>query len=270
MAKLIHYTPAQLFGPQAATPEGQFWTIADLHRAVQRWYGVEYRGRNSYTELYARCGFSFQRPAKVYKSHHHEKVAEFEELIEKKVLDRAQEAPEAVYLAGDEASLYLQTTTMAVWAPRGQTPVIRSDMQRDKVNFYGTLDLHTGKEIVLRTTEMNAQTSVQHLQQILAAFPGRPIVLCWDRATWHKRTVVGNFLEAHPRLEIVHFPIGAPDLNPQEQVWKATRRAVSHNHLTPKLPQLADQFEEHLEQSTFQSSFLHRYGYSAYVCPNSI
>ena len=186
------------------------------------------------------------------------------------MLDDAQNAPDTVYLASDEASLYLQTTTMAVWAPRGQTPVVRSDTQRDKVNFYGTLNLHTGQEIVLRTKEMNAQVSIQHLEQLLTAFPNRPIVLFWDRASWHKGPLIGRFLEAHPNLELVYFPVGAPDLNPQEHVWKATRRAVSHNHLTPKLPQLADQFEAYLGQSTFQSSFLHRYGYGAVVCPNSI
>lgn len=186
------------------------------------------------------------------------------------MLDDAQDAPDTVYLASDEASLYLQTTTMAVGAPRGQTPVVRSDTQRDKVNFYGTLNLHTGQEIVLRTKEMNAQVSIQHLEQLLTAFPNRPIVLFWDRATWHKGSRIDGFLTAHPNLEIVYFPVGAPDLNPQEHVWKATRRAVSHNHLTPKLPQLADQFEAHLGQSTFQSSFLHRYGYGAVVCPNSI
>ena len=173
------------------------------------------------------------------------------------MLDKAQDAPETVFLTTDEASLYLQTTTMAVWALRGQTPVVRSATQRDKVNFYGTLDLHTGREIVLRTTEMNAKASVQHLEQVLAAFPDHPIVLFWDRATWHKGPLVDKFLVAHPRLELVYFPVGAPDLNPQEHVWKATRRAVSHNHLTPKLPELADQFEEHLERSTFQSSFRH-------------
>ncbi len=82
--KLHSYTPAQLFGPQAATATGQFWTVEDLHQALLRWYGVEYRGRNSYTELLGQSGFSFQRPAKVYKSHNQEKVAEFDELVEKK------------------------------------------------------------------------------------------------------------------------------------------------------------------------------------------
>jgi transposase len=148
--------------------------------------------------------------------------------------------------------------------------VIRADTQRDKVNFYGTLDLHTGQEIVLRSEEMNAEVSVRHLEQILTAFPEHPIVLFWDRATWHKGKTVQQFLEAHPRLEVVYFPVGAPELNPQEHVWKATRQAVSHNHLLPKLPQLADHFETHLVQSTFPSTFLQRYAYGTIVCPNFI
>ena len=146
--------------------------------------------------------------------------------------------------------------------------MVRSDAQRDKVSFYGTLNLHTGQEIVRRTPQMNGTTSVEHLQQILATYPSQHIVLFWDRASWHKGAVVRQFLEAHPRLEVVYFPVAAPELNPQEHVWKATRRAVSHNHLVAKLPQLADQFEDHLVQSTFDSSFLHRYGYDAFRCPN--
>jgi hypothetical protein len=40
--------------------------------------------------------------------------------------------------------MYLQATTTAVWAPKGQTPVVRVHPGREKVNFYGTLNLHTG------------------------------------------------------------------------------------------------------------------------------
>ena len=37
-------------------------------------------------------------------------------------MDIAQTAPQTVILAEDEAALYLQATTMAAWAPPGQTP----------------------------------------------------------------------------------------------------------------------------------------------------
>ncbi len=62
-ARLHEYTPRALFGPQAATLDGQFWTVEDLQRAVERWYGVVYKSRSSYLHLFILCGFSYQRPA---------------------------------------------------------------------------------------------------------------------------------------------------------------------------------------------------------------
>ena len=67
-------------------------------------------------------------------------------------MDVLQDAPTTVILAEDEASLYLQTTRQSVWAPTGQTPVVRADPGRTKTNFYGTLDLLTGQEHAMRAT----------------------------------------------------------------------------------------------------------------------
>ena len=82
--RLQSYTPAMLFGPQAATKDGQFWTVADVHRALEAWYGVSYRAPNSYRQLLVTSGFSYQHPAKVFKSRRPAQVAEFEEAFEKK------------------------------------------------------------------------------------------------------------------------------------------------------------------------------------------
>jgi transposase len=87
-----------------------------------------------------------------------------------------------------------------------------------------------------------------------------PIVLLWDRAPWHSGQAIRDVLQANPRLQLIRFPVAAPDLNPQEHVWKATRRAVSHNHTMKRLPELADQFERYLTANTFESLFLDRYG----------
>ena len=171
-----------------------------------------------------------------------------------------------MFLAEDEASLYLQATTAAVWAPRGQTPVVRLHAGREKVNFYGTLNLHTGQEIAMQSDVMNSAATAQHLEQILDALPGVPLLLLWDRAPWHRGQPIQDVLAANPRLQIMWLPTATPDLNPQEHVWKATRCAVSHNHLTPRLPDLADQFEHHLASNTFESSFLDQYGYNS-ICP---
>ena len=162
--------------------------------------------------------------------------------------------------------MYLQATTMGVWSLRGLTPVVRVVPNRQKVGFYGTLNLKTGQELVTRTPEFNSATSAQHLELILETYPTVNILLFWDRAPWHGGEAVKTLLAANHRLEIVKFPVGAPDLNPQEQVWKQARRTVSHNHLLPKLEPLADEFENYLKTTTFQTNFLERYGYTL-VCP---
>jgi transposase len=169
-------------------------------------------------------------------------------------------------LAQDEASLYLQATLQLVWHPRGQTPVVTVDPGRDLVHFYGALNLHTGQEIAMPSPIMNAETTALYLHKLLLAYPDQPILLLWDRAPWHKGAPIRNLLQAHPRLELLALPPGAPDLNPQEHVWKAARAAISHNHQVPRLPQLAEQFLCYLNRTTFPSSLLELHGYNT-ICP---
>lgn len=82
--RLHTYHPDDLFGATAASASGQFWTVIDLIRAVEAWYGIRYARRDSYVQLFHRCGFSYQRPAKVYKSRSEAKVRAFEEELLKK------------------------------------------------------------------------------------------------------------------------------------------------------------------------------------------
>jgi transposase len=82
--RLRTYRPEQLFGAEATSSDGQFWTIADLARAVEQWYGVRYLRQSSYQQLLKRCGFSYQRPTKVYKSRSEAQVQAFEEDLLKK------------------------------------------------------------------------------------------------------------------------------------------------------------------------------------------
>jgi transposase len=80
---LDSYAPSQLFGAAACVGSGQFWTVGDLAQLVQREFAVSYKSETSLRELLAKCGFSYQRPAKQYKSRSVLKVAEFEEQLEK-------------------------------------------------------------------------------------------------------------------------------------------------------------------------------------------
>ena len=157
---------------------------------------------------------------------------------------------------------YLQASTLRVWAPVGQTPVVKCAANRDSTHFYGALNLQTGEETVLRSKWMNAGVTALFLSRILLTYPEAPIVMFWDRATWHKGEGIRSVLAANLRLELICFPAGSPELNPQEHVWKATREAVSHNHCRPNLSELAEEFETHLKTTKFPCSLLDKHGHS--------
>ncbi len=78
--KLHRYSPRDLFGKEA----GLYWSVEALRRAVARWYGVVYKQNASSHRLFKRYRFSYQRPAKVYKSRREEDVLDFEQRLEKK------------------------------------------------------------------------------------------------------------------------------------------------------------------------------------------
>lgn len=82
-AKLHQYTPRHLFGATTATPDGQFWTVPDLQRAVHQWYGISWNSPSSYRALFAACGLTYQRTQKVFKSRRESEVVAFEEQLEK-------------------------------------------------------------------------------------------------------------------------------------------------------------------------------------------
>ena len=177
------------------------------------------------------------------------------------MIDLAQEQVDTVIVAGDEASLYHQATLMRAWRAIGQTPLIKVTTQRTMTHFYGALNLASGQETVMRTAVMNSEVTTLFLLKLLAAYPERPILFLWDRAKWHLGAAVKALLKDNARLQILFFPPASPELNPQEHVWKATREAISHNHMQPNFATLADDFEQHLNNTAFPCSLLYQHNY---------
>jgi transposase len=62
-------TPRDVFSRKAATPVGLEWTVPDLYRLLRMWYGVTYRSRTSYYNLFDRLGLKAPREKnEVYQS----------------------------------------------------------------------------------------------------------------------------------------------------------------------------------------------------------
>lgn len=155
-------------------------------------------------------------------------------------------------------SAYLQATLARVWSPVGQTPSVRVNPQRECLHFYGGLDVVSGRQVALSLPKLDGENTIVFLEQVMQQFSGQPILILWDRATWHKGKV-REFVEQHPCLEMLYLPPGCPDLNPQEHVWKQTRAAVGHGYDYPHLAALRQAFQSYLEQTRFHFQWITKY-----------
>lgn len=163
-------------------------------------------------------------------------------------------------LSMDQMSLYFQATLTRVWAPVGQTPLIRVTPQREMRHFYGALEVRLGREVAVPAFEQTSTVTADFIRLLLLHFPTHYLLLLLDRAPWHRGPEIQQVLADTDRLELMYYPVACPDLNPQEHVWERARDAISHNHNYRSFPTLLDDFETYLNETLFEYDFMEQYG----------
>ncbi len=159
----------------------------------------------------------------------------------------------------DQMSLYFQATLTRVWAPKGQTPIVKVTPQRDHVHFYDALDLWRGREVAVTAPEETAAVTADFIRLLVMLFPADHLLLLLDRAPWHSGPDIDQLLIDNPHLELMYFPPACPDLNPQEHVWNQARDEIGHNHPYRQFEPLIEAFETYLNETPFDIEFLDKY-----------
>lgn len=81
----------------------------------------------------------------------------------------------------------------------------------------------------VRERSFNGAATVGFLKHLLCQVSGK-IVLLWDGATIHRCAEVKAFLKAGAakRLRLIRLPAYAPELNPDENVWRWLKRQLGN------------------------------------------
>ena len=232
------------------------WTTAILARTIEEQFGVRYKSRTSLYIIFRQAKFTYHKPDKQYKN----RRQDFVDTWKQKVYPEIQEAlktKHTVVLVEDEMMLSTQTTTQKVWLPQGQFPKIDMSSKRQIRCIYGFLNLRTGKEHAFMTMKANSVESCNVLKQIENLYKEQKIVIIWDNAIWHKSSGIKNFLaNTQHRFHLINFPPYAPELNPQEHVWKAGRANITHNHFIDDIDKATTKFVSFLNSQSFDYKFV--------------
>jgi transposase len=121
----------------------------------------------------------------------------------------------------DQSGFYLLPTVVRTYAPVGQTPILHEHLSRDHLSVISAITMEGKLLMMEQERSFKSQDVVRFLRHLLGQIPGKLLVI-WDGSPIHRGQAVKVFLAsgASSRLKLEQLPGYAPDLNPDEGVWK--------------------------------------------------
>jgi transposase len=121
----------------------------------------------------------------------------------------------------DQFGFYLLPTVVRTYAPVGQTPVLHEQLTRDHLSVMSGITLEGKLLMIEQDRAFKGPDAVRFLEHALRQIPGKLLVI-WDGSPIHRGQAVRDFLAsgAASRLQLELLPGYAPELNPDEGIWK--------------------------------------------------
>jgi transposase len=121
----------------------------------------------------------------------------------------------------DQSGFYLLPMVVRTYAPVGRTPILNEHLSRDHLSAMSSITLEGKLFMIEQERSFKGEDAVRFLKHLMRQIPGKLLVV-WDGSPIHRGRAVKEFLAsgAASRVQLEHLPGYAPDLNPDEGVWK--------------------------------------------------
>jgi transposase len=139
----------------------------------------------------------------------------------------------------DQSGFYLLPTVVRTYAPVGQTPILREKLTHDHLSAMSGITPE-GKLLMLEQERaFKGEDVVRFLKHALLQVPGK-LSIVWDGSPIHRSKAVKEFLKggASKRIRLEQLPAYAPEINPDEGVWKHLKYTEMKNLCCQSLAEL--------------------------------
>jgi transposase len=194
------------------------WTRAMIRELIRREFGVAL-SEVSVGRLLRKLGLSPQRPLYRASQQNPEAVARWKAEEYPAIREQAAKVGATIYLA-DEAGVRSDDHAGTTWAPVGRTPVVVTTGDRFGVNLISAVTAKGKLRFAAYDGNLNGPVFLDFCRRLLHDAPG-PVFLILDGHPVHRSKAVRQFAAATgDRLRLFFLPGDAPELNPDEWVWK--------------------------------------------------
>jgi len=139
----------------------------------------------------------------------------------------------------DQSGFYLLPMVVRTYAPVGKTPILHEHLSRDHLSAMSGITLEGKLYMKEQQKAFKGEDVVRFLKHLMRQIPGKLLVI-WDGSPIHRGGSVKDFLAsgAAHRLQLEQLPGYAPDLNPDEGVWKHLKCVELENLCCQSLSEL--------------------------------
>jgi hypothetical protein len=151
----------------------------------------------------------------------------------------------------DESGFMLTPSVRRTWAPVGRTPIVHHHFANDRVSVISGISVsplrhRLGLYGLFFRDNIGQDEVAVFLREVLHHLRGHVIALL-DNSNTHRGGVVRTLCEEIPRLHLEYFPPYAPELDPDEGVWKLLKDALANGRagdIQELESDLADEFRQ--------------------------
>jgi transposase len=216
---MAEHTPDELGLPFA------LWSRAAVAALIERETGKRLIVRTTGKYL-ARWGYTPQKPLdRAYEQNPAAVRRWLEE--EYPIIARRAAAEDGEIYWGDETGLRSDDVRGRSYAPRGQTPVVRPNHRREKVDLISAVTNKGEVRWMMLGKAIDAALLLDFLRR-LTRDAKRKVFLILDNLKAHKAPEVATWLDKHrDRIEVFYLPAYSPELNPDELLNADLKQAIT-------------------------------------------
>lgn len=223
--------PSQLQFPFA------LWTREIVRALIKRRWGITL-GLSSITRVLRKLGLTPQKPMARAIERDAAAVRRWVTQEYPRIKALATKVHATIFFE-DESGVRSDYHAGTTWAPKGKTPVVERTGQRVSCNMLSAVAARGLMRFMVTKSRVTAEVFIDFCRRLIKGAK-RPIFLIVDGHPTHRAKLTRDFVEStNGKLRLFFLPPYAPELNPDELVWRHVktqavgRRAVEdRDHLS--------------------------------------
>lgn len=248
----------------------EYWNLDELVTYVEREFGVIYKSKQSYYELFERAKISWKKTQKINPKFDEELVKKKTEEINNILFKNKAgiESGQIIVLFIDECHLLHGDLTGYVWGQskiRIEVPITN---EKDRQTYFGALNYQSKEFHVQSHPSGDGKSTVKFIKYLQDKYKNRKIILIWDGASYHKYGEFRDFLlevngDKEPdewSITCILFAPNAPQQNPVEDIWLQAKNFLrKYWYLCRSFKILKFLFEFFTNEHKFDFPKIHKY-----------